>query len=317
MAGAASGAFSGFVAIQAAVAAYLQIIAALKLAAEAGAIGAISELSSRQCLPGVFCDPCRSGLPFLALPQALVLVEQPAFSKAQAPSTLPPVRAQPSARSPRLVRRSVWCGILRGIPAIKKGWCYVGRLTNVKADRLISIPREDRTEMRALSALALALAVGCGRDRAHDAVRRHTLDPRLVYAAALGDSGGPVAPRQAALGLDLMTDSGTYRSSGRLPQVVSEYLRSRGLVSEVCAVSDSTHGVPRCIAQHARVDIRFSRIILVSPDTVRVFVGGRSIQPVAEPRTELFIPFASTELITLVWHDGRWRVVARQTTMIT
>ena len=172
--------------------------------------------------------------------------------------------------------------------------------------------------MRALSALALAVAVGCSTDpNAHDAAIRHALDPRLVYATALGDSGRTIARRQAALGLDLMTDSGTYQSAGRLPQGVAAYLLSRGLASEVCSVSDSTDHVPRCIAQHASVEVRVSRILPVSPDTVQVFVGGGSIQPVADPQPKPFLPIGSTELITLAWRDGRWRVVARRTTMVT
>ena len=174
--------------------------------------------------------------------------------------------------------------------------------------------------MRYFIALAAVAGVGCASAPQNRLPAAGApLDLPRIYAAALGDSGGAVSagsPRASALWLDLMSDSGTYEASGRLPDSVARFLLARGLASEICVVSDSTDVVPRCIAQHAWGYLRVSRVIRVAPDTVRVFVGGANIQPVAEP-SALLIPVGSTILVTLVWNEGRWRVVARRMTMMT
>jgi len=142
-------------------------------------------------------------------------------------------------------------------------------------------------------------------------------DPRLAYAAVFGDSGGSSMSRTAALGLDLMSDSGTYESSGRLPDSVAQYLLQRGLVSEICVVRDSTYGVPNCIAQIAEVTFRVSRLLCVGRDTVRVYIGGASIQPVANHEVHYFVSGAATRLLTLTWRAGRWTVIAQRITMMS
>lgn len=171
--------------------------------------------------------------------------------------------------------------------------------------------------IRVLRKLAILLAaISCARDASSGASLEAPLDLPRIYAAALGDTTSATAPSPSALGLDLMSDVGTYESSGRLPDSVATYLLRRNVVSEICIVRDSTYHVPRCTAKHARAEVRVSRVIRVSRDTVKVYVGGRSIQPTGDSTAAPYIPTGITELVTLVWRGKQWSVLNRQTTMI-
>jgi hypothetical protein len=77
--------------------------------------------------------------------------------------------------------------------------------------------------MLRLLAPVLICALACDFGSIHRAASAQPpAEPRLIYAAALGDTDATVASRNAALGLDLLSDRGTYTSSRNLSESVTD-----------------------------------------------------------------------------------------------
>jgi hypothetical protein len=162
-----------------------------------------------------------------------------------------------------------------------------------------------RSHRAAWAALLLVTAgVACGRE---ESAFPGPFNWAEIYAAALGSTGTERPARAQALMRELMSDSGTYEVSGRLPDSVVASLLARGLASEVCAAGGAEHGVPTCRARVADTDLQFSRPIPLGRDTVRVFVGGGSIRPQNDTSSLPRIPFGVTLDCRVVSREGRWQ----------
>jgi len=168
-----------------------------------------------------------------------------------------------------------------------------------------------RIIMDSLSLMAVVIAVGLS---ACD--QRNSRDKVAIYSAAL--DAPDLLRRARGLALDpfLMSDSGTFEASGRLPDEVVEYLKNRGTIQEVCSTEAGREEVPKCQSDSAGVELRLSRPIPIGDTAFAVFVAQGSIKAKRDTFS-LFIPFGTAHRCVVARIQHAWLLRGCELHMIT
>ena len=141
----------------------------------------------------------------------------------------------------------------------------------------------------------------------------NALEEARIYAAAIGADAKDPRPR-GALGRYRMSGD-RYSNGGLLPDTIIDYLRANANFTEVCGEMNDSSPVPVCKTREATGQIRFSRPIRVTLDTVDVYVGGGSVRP-ANDTSSVYMAVGSTLRCRVAFMAGQWQRVRCWPTMI-
>jgi hypothetical protein len=163
------------------------------------------------------------------------------------------------------------------------------------------------------SRVLLLICAGAASPSACDS--RTTSDDIAIYSAALTAPGMLRQNRGLALNPYLMSDSGTFEASGALPSQVVGYLKSQGIVREVCT-TNTADKVPACSSGSAGTELRFSRPIPLGDTAVAIFVAQLSLRAQSDT-SSLPMAFATAHRCVVARANTSWALRRCSLYMIT
>ncbi len=132
-------------------------------------------------------------------------------------------------------------------------------------------------------------------------------DIKAIYSAALADTGVERPPRDVALDLRALEDSGVYSGTDVLPDSIGSYLLARGLISEICPLSPSESGRLICIPDRARHTLYLSPPFQET-EGYRVYSSGRLVKPRSDTSSTPLNPLGGSDVCHVRWSRGKWRL---------
>jgi hypothetical protein len=168
------------------------------------------------------------------------------------------------------------------------------------------------TRLKSGSVLLLICAGGAAPSACDS---RTTSDDIAIYSAAVTAPGMLRQNRGLALNPYLMSDSGTFEASGALPTEVVGYLKSHGIVREVCTTNTADR-VPACSSGSPGTELRFSRPIPLGDTAVAIFVAQLSLKAKSDT-SSLQIPFATAHRCVVARANMSWALRRCSLYMIT
>ena len=153
-----------------------------------------------------------------------------------------------------------------------------------------------------ISCVLLLICTGAAASSACDS--RTQRDDIAIYSAALSAPAMLRPTRGLALNPYLMSDSGTFEASGALPSEVAGYLKSQGIVREVCTTKRADE-VPACDSDSAGTELRFSRPIPLGDTAVAIFVAQLNLRAKSDT-SSLAMAFATAHRCVVARANSSW-----------